>query len=63
LILLGALVVFLGLLIEMTCMARALVGYWQACSAMYAVAAIKCCRRDVIWSPAFSARRPATWLP
>ena len=53
--------VFLGLLIEMTGMARAMVAFLAACSAMCAAACITCCSARCIWCPASPARRPPTW--
>ncbi len=54
--------VFLGLLIEMTGMARAMVGVPRAaCSAMSAAACITCWSARCIWSRASPARRPPTW--
>ena len=53
--------VFLGLLIEMTGMARAMVDFLSRCSAMCAADCPMCCSARCIWSPAFPAPRPPTW--
>ncbi len=53
--------VFLGLLIEMTGMARAWWRFWPACSAMCAAACIMCWSAPCIWCPAFPAPRPPIW--
>ena len=54
--------VFLGLLIEMTGLARVLVDFLAAHrSAMSAAASPMCCWGRCTWSPAFPAPRRPTW--
>jgi TRAP-type mannitol/chloroaromatic compound transport system permease large subunit len=55
--------VFLGLLIEMTGMARAMVAFSQACWGTYPAACTTFLSPGCIWSPGFPARRQPTWRP
>jgi TRAP-type C4-dicarboxylate transport system permease small subunit len=53
--------VFLGLMMEMAGLARALAISSPRCSAMSVAGSPMCCSAPCIWSPAFRARRPPTW--
>ena len=53
--------VFLGILIDMTGMARAMVDFSPRCSAMSAAGSPTCCSARCISCPASRAQRPPTW--